>query len=57
MIKRSFDRDPLRKQVRLTRQQKENVKHHFTSKELWETIKPPGFRGNKIDYLVWLKNE
>lgn len=57
MIKRSFDREGKKQNVRLTHAQKEAIKYHFTSKELWETIKPVGFKGDKVDYLMFLRNE
>ena len=57
MIRREFDRVPNRKQVRLTHDQKEKIKHQFTYKELWETVRPPGFKGDKIDYLIFVRNE
>lgn len=57
MIKREFLRHPDKKTIRLTRDQKEKVKHHFTHKELWDTVKPNGFKGDKIDYLMFIRNE
>jgi hypothetical protein len=50
-------RDPIKTKVGLTREEKERIKRTFTTKELWSVTVPNGFRGSKIEYLIYLRGE
>jgi len=44
-----------KKAIRLTREQKEIIKTHFSSFELWDTVKPTDFKGDDVEYITWLR--
>ena len=55
MIKRDLAHDRPKKTIRLTRDQKEFIKMHFSSAEMWDIVKPPGFKGDKIEFVNWVR--
>jgi hypothetical protein len=44
-----------KKAIRLTREEKEIIKTHFSSFELWDTVKPTDFKRDIVEYITWLR--
>lgn len=41
----------------MTREEKERIKRTFTTEEVWNVVVPGDFKGTKVEYLIWLRNE
>ena len=53
VIRRSIARDPPRKKIQLTRMQMYNAVNKFTPAQVYRTTIPVGFKGTKLEYLIY----
>ena len=57
LIRRVVSREPPQIKVGLTREEKERIKRTFTTEEVWNVCVPGDFKGSKVEYLIWLRND
>ena len=57
LVIRVIARDPPKIKVGLTREEKERIKRTFTTEEVWNVVVPGDFKGSKVEYLLYLRNE
>ena len=57
IIRRSIARDQPRTLPKLKKEEIQKAEKQFTSKEIWDAKVPTDFKGSKIEYLLYCKQE
>ena len=57
LIRRVMAREKPRKQPKINKDEREKIMKTFTTKEIWDTCAPADFIGDKLDYLIYLREQ